>query len=292
MAQKKGTATARKKSAGAGAKNNKNAQKETAAAKERRRALWSQILPYILIVAAILLVICFFTGSSKDPGIVTKAIYNVLTGIFGGAAFVIPAFLVFAALVELFDRGEDIIGLRTVFAVVSAVLISVLLEIISPVSGFAVGEMFSRGTALSGGGVVGGLIGEAFLVCFKTAGSYVIVIAALILSVLLCAGLTPKYLFVYFSYKIKEAKERRQQREPEEKKRSAAFRDPGEIPQKYGIDETTGEVLEDDTADIADEAYPASEPDYELRGDIPAPAGRRRHRFDTVVPLYDEYPVA
>ena len=292
MAQKKGTATARKKSAGAGAKNNKNAQKETAAAKERRRALWSQILPYILIVAAILLVICFFTGSSKDPGIVTKAIYNVLTGIFGGAAFVIPAFLVFAALVELFDRGEDIIGLRTVFAVVSAVLISVLLEIISPVSGFAVGEMFSRGTALSGGGVVGGLIGEAFLVCFKTAGSYVIVIAALILSVLLCAGLTPKYLFVYFSYKIKEAKERRQQREPEEKKRSAAFRDPGEIPQKYGIDETTGEVLEDDNADIADEAYPASEPDYELRGDIPAPAGRRRHRFDTDVPLDDEYPVA
>ena len=51
-------------------------------------------------------------------------------------------------------------------------------------------------------------------------------------------------------------------------------------------------MLEDDNADIADEAYPASEPDYELRGDIPAPAGRRRHRFDTDVPLDDEYPVA
>lgn len=287
MAQKKGTATARKKS-GAGVKNNKSTQKDNSAAKERRRALWSQILPYILLVSAVLLVICFITGSSKEPGIVTKAIYNLLTGLFGGAAFVIPAFLVFVALAQLFDRGEDIIGMRAAFAVASAVLASVLLEIISPVGSFAVGSMFSRGSTLAGGGVVGGLIGEAFLVCFKTAGSYVIVISALILSVLLCAGLTPKYLFVYFSYKIKEAKAHRAEREQktEDKRRPAAFRDPDEIPQRFAVDETTGEVTDADVADT--EEIPA--PDYELRGDISAPVAGRRHRFDTDVPLDDDYP--
>ena len=223
-----------------------------------------------------------------------KAIYNLLTGVFGGAAFVIPAFLVFAAIAQLLDRGADIIGMRTAFAVTSAVLVSVLLEIISPVGSFKVGEMYTRGSSLSGGGVVGGLIGEGFLLCFKTAGSCVIVISALILSVLLCAGLTPKYLFVYFSYKIKEAKARRAEAaedaddgdgRPRRGRRAADnFRDPDDIGTGFTVDETTGEVYdeiapEDDCApDTSSEVY------------IPDSGKGRRHHFDTDVPLDDEYP--
>lgn len=300
MAQKKssGKATARKKSA-APASNRQNGRKgadiqKNSEDRERRRALWSQIVPYILIVAAIFLVICFFTGSGDEPGVVMKAIYNLLTGVFGGAAFVIPAFLVFAAIAQLLDRGADIIGMRTAFAVTSAVLVSVLLEIISPVGSFKVGEMYTRGSSLSGGGVVGGLIGEGFLFCFKAAGSCVIVISALILSVLLCAGLTPKYLFVYFSYKIKEAKARRAEAaedadesdgKPRRGRRAADnFRDPDDIGTGFTVDETTGEVYdeiapEDDCApDTSSEVY------------IPDSGKGRRHHFDTDVPLDDEYP--
>lgn len=176
--------------------------------KEQYRTIWRQTVPYLLIVAAILLIICFFTGRSEDPGLVTGFIYNLMTGLFSISALVIPIFLIFAGVSELLDKGDDIIGIRTIFAMVSSVLFSVLFELFSPNGSYNVIEMFKRGTQIKGGGVVGGLIGQTFLVCFKSAASYVIVIALLLLGIMLTLGLTPKKVFQFARQKIHEAKER------------------------------------------------------------------------------------
>ena len=176
--------------------------------KEQYRTIWRQTVPYLLIVAAILLIICFFTGRSEDPGLVTGFIYNLMTGLFSISALVIPIFLIFAGVSELLDKGDDIIGIRTIFAMVSSVLFSVLFELFSPNGSYNVIEMFKRGTQINGGGVVGGLIGQTFLVCFKSAASYVIVIALLLLGIMLTLGLTPKKVFQFARQKIHEAKER------------------------------------------------------------------------------------
>lgn len=281
---KKPAAYAKKKGSTNNAKQPKKATKEQQHIEEKRqknRTLWAQIAPYLLIVGAIFLVICFFNGSGKDPGIVTGFIYKALCGVFGAAAFVMPVFLAFVGVAQLMDKGEDILGLRFSFGIVSAVLVSVLLEIISPLESFNGIEMFKRGASLKGGGVVGGYIGEASLACFKTAGSYVIVIALLLLSVMLCAGLTPKYLFVYFSYKLREAKEKREaegtQRKTSRRSVADSFRSTDELHESFAAPADTGEIVDY-------EEY--CEPEEE-KAEIVPPAARRRKKFDTDVPIDD-----
>ena len=175
--------------------------------KAARREMWSQTVPYLLFVGAILLVIFFFTGRGEDPGIVSEFIYKIMTGLFSISAIVIPAFLIFAGISELVDKRNNIMGVRAVSAMISSVLFSVFFELISPTGSYDVIEMFERGCSLRGGGVIGGLIGHTFLVCFKPVASYVIVIALLLLGILLTAGLTPKKLFVYIKEKMAEKKE-------------------------------------------------------------------------------------
>ena len=244
------------------------AEKALAAKKEERKALWAQTVPYLLIVAAVLLVIFFFTGRGEDPGIISGFIYNVMTGIFGISAIVIPVFLAFAGVSALLDRGENIVGARTVFAMVSSVLVSVLFELISPNGSYNVIEMFKRGTGFTGGGVLGGLIGQTFLVCFKSAASFVIVIALIILGVLLTAGVTPKYFFLFAKMKFDEYRVKRAE--------------------KKALYEEYGDREEEEERDIDDGWI---EPEIEEKV-LPIPAKRENKsaKFDTDVEIDDDYP--
>jgi len=119
--------------------------------KEEYKAIWKQTVPYLLIVGAILLIICFFTGKGEEPGIVTGFIYNVMTGFFSISAIVIPVFLIFAGVSELIDKGDNIIGMRTVFALVSSVLFSSLFPPTAAItlSKCSSGEQTSAAAALS-----------------------------------------------------------------------------------------------------------------------------------------------
>ncbi len=247
-----------KKAAAEEKKRQAEQQRIEAEKRAERRALWAQIIPYFFIVGAILLLICLFTGRAEDPGIVTGFIYKCLTGLFSVSAFAIPAFLVFAGICELLDKNDSIIGMRAVSAMATCVLFAVLLELISPTGSYNVVEMFKRGCELSGGGAVGGLIGQTFLVCFKSVASFVIVIALLILGVLLTAGITPKYLFVYIKMKIEQSKAERAAYEaehPEEK---------WVEPEKIASPKKKERIL----------------PEKKRRG----------ARFDTDVPIDDDYP--
>ncbi|MBQ8914944.1 MAG: hypothetical protein IJ046_02050, partial [Clostridia bacterium] len=232
--------------------------------REERRALWAQTVPYLLIISAILLVIIFFTGRGEDPGAVSGFIYNVLTGLFSISAIVIPVFLVFAGVCEFLDKSDSIIGMRTVSALVSAVLFAVLFELISPADGYNIKEMFVDGTSLSGGGVIGGIIGQTFLFCFKSAGSFVIVVGLLILGVLLTIGITPKYLFLYLKMKFDEWQVRRE----EEKALRAEVAE--------AADEE--EWVEPDPEPAVPERIPA----------IPSVRKRKGAKFDTDVPVDDD----
>ncbi|MDD6094699.1 MAG: DNA translocase FtsK [Clostridia bacterium] len=264
--------TAKRKSPAAG----KSKQMEI---KEERHALWKQVAPYLLLLSALLITICLFTGRGEDPGVVLKFLYNFLTGIFGGAAFLIPVFLAYAAISDFLDRDEaGLLSFRFIFAVVSALLVSVFLELVSPAGGFNFAEMYSRGATLAGGGIVGGTLGELFLLCFKSVGSFVLVIALLFLSVILTAGLTPKYLFKLISVKLAQRRERiamEKEQAVDDTDTEEDYTDEGDgdggfiIPEEEAycpeVDEETGEVIE--------------------RAYIPPVSKKRRRKFDTDVPL-------
>lgn len=263
MTQKQRT----KKTAPQKAKNTASKKRNDKSTKKQNRSLWAQVAPYLMLVGAIFLIVCFIYGTRENPGIVIGFIYKLVTGLFGGSAFIIPVFLVFVAIAWLADKTDSVFGLRTVFAITAVIFSSMLLEVMSPVNSFNVIDMFDRGSLLLGGGVIGGLLGEFFLLCFQTVGSYVLIIAMLILSVLLTAGITPKYVYVYFSAKAKNARQRRQE-ERESAAPAAAFRDPDEISQE----------IQDRTV------YPEAPAKPVIRG--------RRKKFDTDIPIDTEEEVA
>ncbi len=260
MAQK----TKNKKTAPRGA-SKKSTSPKKGSEKTESRSLWSQIAPYLMLVGAIFLIVCFVGGAGENPGIVIGFIYKLLTGLFGGSAFVIPVFLAYIAIAWLADKADTILGMRTGFAIASVILASMLLEIMSPIDSFSMINMYRRGAELLGGGMIGGLLGEFFLVCFQKVGSYVLIIAMLILSILLAAGITPKYVYVYFSAKAKESRLRRQEAR-ESGVIAAAFRDPDEIPRR----------VPDRTV------YPEPAPAPVVHG--------RRKKFQTDVPIDFEDP--
>ena len=241
--------------------------------REERRAFWSQVMPYFFFVGAILTYICLFTGKAEDPRPVVGFIYNSLTGLFSISAFIIPAFLIFAGVCELLDKGENIIGMRSVSAMVSSVLFAILFELISPCGSYNVVDMFKRGTDLSGGGVIGGLIGHTFLVCFGSVVSYVIVISLLILGILITTGVTPKYLFLYIKYKIDEAKEEKRLHKEYEAEYEAEY-----------------EEYEEEDDGWVEPEVPARVPEKKRRTEKVVPVGPRVAKFDTDVPLDDDEP--
>ena len=257
----------RTKKAAPHVKNTASKKRNDKSTKKQNRSLWAQVAPYLMLVGAIFLIVCFVGGTGENPGIVIDFIYKLLTGLFGGSAFIIPAFLAFVAIAWLADKTDSVFGLRTVFAIAAVIFSSMLLEVMSPVNSFNIIDMFHRGSMLLGGGVVGGLLGEFFLLCFQTVGSYVLIIAMLILSVLLTAGITPKYVYVYFSAKAKEARQRRQEAR-DSGTSAAAFRDPDEISQE----------IQDRTV------YPEAPAKPVIHG--------RRKKFDTDIPIDAEEEVA
>ncbi len=234
---------------------------------ERKSFFATQVLPYILMVAAIFLIVCYFTGGGEDPGFVNGLIYDALTGLFSGAAFILPAFLIISSIMNLMDKTDANEGLRYTFAGISLLLFAALLQLITPAGSFDPALLFKNGTALSGGGLIGGLIGEFFIFCFKAAGSYVLIIAFLILSVLLMLGLTPKYIYVYIAYKIKMKREEAAQRKAEAMLAEPLhFRDPEAIA----------------------EAYEAKQQEKAIQEKIkeqPAAPARKKAKFDTDVPV-------
>ena len=266
--------TARRSNSPAKKTTNSSAKKKTAAAKKKSNeaslALFAQVAPYLLIVLAILLVVCFFTGGGEDPGIIMGFIYKTLTGFFSSCAFVLPVIILIVAVLSICDKKDEMPLLRYIFGGVSITLFATLLELISPLGSFNVVELFKRGTALTGGGVIGGLVGELFLVCFKSAGSYVLVIALLLLSVMLTFGITPKYLWLYVSYRISLARENRAA-EMAEAEKAPAFRDVSEIP---AVPHKVEQLHIDDIPPMPEEKKPSQK--------------KRRAKFDTDVAIDED----
>lgn len=218
IAKKSGKAVAKK--GGSGKKSAEDVKREN------RRSFWAQIIPYLLFVFSVVLIVCFITGNKENPGIVVDFIYKSLTGLFGGMAFSIPLFIFIAAAMQFGDFGQAFLGSRLIYAFVTVGLGATFLELIAKSGTFNVLELYDLGTKTVGGGVIGGLLGEAMLFCFKDVASFIIVVALFLLFVVLMLGFTPKYIYLWASYKVAERREKRaleevNELEPEEKPRKS-----------------------------------------------------------------------
>ena len=214
---KKTTGTARKTS---GKKTAAKKQTKTAPAKNARNAdsyeFLSQAAPYILAAVAILLAVCIVIGEGRVGG----GIKDFFTGLFSGAAYALPLFILVRAFLWKRDSAEGQNYGRNSCTVIVFLCLTMLLHIV----GGGENELslklhYADGMRLVGGGAVGGILGELLFRGFGKVCSVIILAAVIVILSLYVAGLTPKGIYISIAYHIKFAGEKRAERA--EKRRNA-----------------------------------------------------------------------
>ncbi len=200
--------------------NNKNSAKETQATpvKASSKQLIHQILPYIFAVVAFFLAICFLLvdilNKPGSMGVVGKFVSDLLLGFFGFGAFLIPILLVYLAFVwrKSIDAAQTF---YKIFFSVSCVLLTSALIHVCVLQGNSVLQtwnpvkLWRGGCALSGGGIIGGFVGQLSFWGLRFAGSLIVIIAVLLITVMFLLGMTPDNIIIYFKYRARVRAERR-----------------------------------------------------------------------------------
>ena len=185
----------------------KNTQNKKPQKKESRAA---QLVPYILIVIAVLFIMCFITNAFCNPancldggsegdhalGYIGYYICEIILGIFGPAAYAIPLVLLNLAIFWKNYIENQKTTVKIVLTVSTLVVISALLHVIfngsdvDMLSNF--GELYEMGAARQGGGILGGYIAFALVKIGKVPLAIFLLVAVLIPLVLFLVGTHPQ----------------------------------------------------------------------------------------------------
>ena len=173
-----------------------------------------QFMPFLLGALALLLGVFIIGSWFGDMGIVGDFVSMLAYGLFSFGAFLVPFAILALAIFWRKMIDDRRTALKTIPAVLTVLQISILVHVFSgSVKGtFNVSELWSAGTELRGGGLIGGLICEAMLVLFKEIGTAIIAITTLLVSLMILFNVTPKNIWTYIRYKSKVASEKREEK--------------------------------------------------------------------------------
>ena len=231
-------AKASKKAAKAGKANRKNEQLSMSFSepKRYRRSVLSRMAPYISMVLAVILTVCLVTVGILEyddgAGIVGYYIQQVLSGLFGGAAFLMPVLFLYLGLIwclfhirwresdAQFDSPsyEDYRKARKK-VVGNSWFSSVLLIVASAIIGVFANEYdyFDPVDMWEGavdnfaeGGIIGSSVAYLFINAFEQLISLIILFTIAALFIILLCGITPDYIVTRIQYSRAIKKEERE----------------------------------------------------------------------------------
>ena len=212
----------------------KKQTEEKAQETPRSAKLIHQFIPFIFFAIAVLVATCLIAvkAFSADMGVAGNLIATVLCGLFGWGAFFLPVILVFIG--SLWHRiiDDNKVGIKTILSTLAVLMFSILIHVFfikgSAEANFNVVDLWNKGAALFGGGVLGGLLSEFICLLFKHLGTIIITIACLAIVLMSLFELTPKNIITFIKYKRKLAREKKEERlalAREEEERLAAERE-------------------------------------------------------------------
>jgi len=168
--------------------------------------LFGQILPFVVLVVAVLLCVCLLLDNA---GVLGNFIKNTLFGLFSGAAYTLPLYLLLAAVLWRADKENGVLPWKIVCYSVTFLLSTILLHFLADgASTFSVKTHYTDGLSRIGGGAVGGVLGELMMRGLQKELSLILLFALLFLFVLLMFGITPRGLWILLAYKIKMYREK------------------------------------------------------------------------------------
>lgn len=194
----------------------------------------NEILGLVLFAFGVLALFSFIF--SKSMGVFGKAVTNILLGFLGAPAFAVPVILIVYGAAMIFKKDSHIFKLRVIYLSIFIVLISSYIQ----VAGFkyddytgrsfyaSLKEFYTLGTAISGGGLLGGLLTLPFLMTFQILGTIIILTTVSVIDIILLTNVSMaaflRNLSAFLSKRVKAANETRKIKKAErQKEREAAL---------------------------------------------------------------------
>ncbi|MDF2986565.1 MAG: ftsK [Eubacterium sp.] len=203
----------------------------------------NEISGLILFAFGILALFSFIFKSSM--GVFGKAMTNILLGFLGIPAYIIPVILIVYGVAMIFKKDSHIFKLRLVYALVLLVVISSYFQVAefkydeyTGRSFFrSLGDFYTEGTKISGGGLLGGLITLPFLMTFQTLGTIIILSTISVIDIILLTNVSMaaflQNLSTFFSGKVRSVNESRKIRKAERmKEREAELENADQTPEE------------------------------------------------------------
>lgn len=195
-------------------------------AEPRRKSFSEQYMPYIWAALALFLTVCFVLdviGQAETPdehlmGFVGYWICRGLFGLFGWAAFLLPAVTVMMTISWRRYCRDHLVGLQLGMSMLFMLLLSAFVHVCVCTADVELltaqpGVLFETGADLESGGILGGWLGWLMYKGLRLPGSIVLMIIAMPLIVAFLIGKTPMDIADMIGKKIKEkADERREDR--------------------------------------------------------------------------------
>ncbi len=175
-----------------------------------KKSGFHRAVPYILIIVALLLALCFILG--ENAGFVGDAVQKAFRGVLGGAAMLFPLGLGFVGVIWCIlhfketaparnDEQSDLRRARrrtvsrTVLVFLFILLFSTLLGVFNDPSDIDVAELWEEAEdSLWVGGIAGSAIGYLMNYAFKAVISSILLIIVLLIVLCFIVGLTPDYI--------------------------------------------------------------------------------------------------
>lgn len=224
------TSTQRKSSSGKGSYQNRNSSSRNSSRKSEPMdtAIRNEVFLIVLFAVAIFLFVCNFGVA----GVFGNTISNVMFGIFGLTAYIMPLVLFVMIAFGTVNSGNVIAIRKLVSGVILALLIGVMCELFTGDAGTAesyqIGEIYkSCSTNHVGGGVIGGSIAYLLHHFLGLVGTVLVILVAAVISIVILtdksfvSGVKSGGRKVYerskedAAYRRERAKQRRQEMEEE-----------------------------------------------------------------------------
>ncbi len=232
--KKKGTPQALQDGKKNASQSNKNTKKKAPSSVEKpnnSKKMFLSVAPYVMLVIALVFALCIIIVQFIDEdgaGVVGLWINNLICGLLGGAAFLLPIEMIYVNLRQILfnirwkdgDRRHDSdtyfdyakskkrLTLTAVMARAAVIILAILLDVIIATNdSFDIVFMWEEGMELASGGIIGGIFGVLMMLAFKQVISIILLITLLALAVIFMLGLTPDYIIE----RIRENRERRRE---------------------------------------------------------------------------------
>ena len=173
-----------------------------------RRRFSEQYVPYLWAALALFLIVCFVldvVGRAESPqehlmGVVGYWICRVLFGLFGWAAFLLPAVNIMMAISWRRYCRERMVAFQIAMSALFMLLLSAFIHVCVCTSDEAYltadpGTLFRTGAAFESGGVIGGWLGWLLYMGLRLPGSIVLMVITMPLVMMFLIGITPSDAF-------------------------------------------------------------------------------------------------